>query len=326
MKKNHSIKFVPFRAWIMVLLSAAICLQTGSVQSTETIHLGFSRSTVGEVNENDTMAAVKLWSTKLVVTDAFPVNIQPKIYEDVRGIEIALKKSMLDFINVSTHEFLELQHLLDHERFIFAVYGGKITVEYLLLVRRKSGLSDIKDLKGGFLKFSKNARTILSRIWLDVNLTKAGLPATGHFFDQMVPADKISGALLPVFFGKADACLVTRKGFETMAELNPQISHQLRILAASKEYVPGFLGFRKNYQSGIKDVIINNIKTWHQTPAGYQILTMFQMDDLVLQPFEILRPTIELIKEHRRLLGAESRTSRPASGAYPGNYRRVAMR
>jgi len=320
MKKFFSIKSVPFRGWIMFLLAAAVCLPAGPAQSIETIHVGFSRSIVGEINENDTLAAVKLWSTKLVVTDDVPVNVQPKIYEDVREIETALKKNMVDLINLDASEFFDLQHLLDHEKFIIAVYGGTITVEYLLLVRRKSRIADIKDLRGCVLKFPKNARNALSTIWLDVELAAAGLPATEHFFDQMVSTNKINRAVLPVFFGKADACLVTRKGFETMVELNPQISQQLRILAASKEYIPGFLGFSKSYQSGIKDVVENNIKNWNQTPAGYQILTMFQMGGLMFQPLEILGPTMELIKKHRRLFGADTGTSLSESNARSGKF------
>ncbi len=304
----------------MFLLAVAVCLPAGPAQSTETIHVGFSRSIVGKINENDTMAAVKLWSTKLVVTDDVSVNVQPKIYEDVREIETALNESMVDLINLNAFEFFDLQHLLDHEKFIIAVYGGTINVEYLLLVRRKSRIADIKDLRGCVLRFPKNARNALSTIWLDVELAEAGLPATEHFFDQMISTNKINSAVLPVFFGKADACLVTRKGFATMAELNPQISHKLRILAASKEYVPGFLGFRKSYQSGIKDVIENNIRNWEQTAAGFQFLIMFQMDDFVFQPFEVLGPTMELIKEHRRFFGADTGTSLLESKAKSGKF------
>nr|WP_320192148.1 PhnD/SsuA/transferrin family substrate-binding protein [uncultured Desulfobacter sp.] len=316
MKRAHLIKLVPFRVLIMMLLSAAVFLQGEPVQSEEIVHIGFSRSIVGSINENDTMAAVKLWSTKLVGTDEFPVNVQPKIYEGGKEIEIALKKGMIDLINLSVVEFFDLQHLIDREPLIVAVYGDSITVEYLLLARKESRFADIKDLKGGFLKLSKNARTVLSTIWLNVKLADAGLPTAEQFFDKMVSANKISAALLPVFFGKADACLVTRRGFDTMAELNPQISHQLKIMAASKAYVPGFLGFRKNYQSRVKTIMLNNIENWDQTPAGGQILTIFQMNDITFQSFESLGPTMELIKEHRRLFGDDTRASRLESGAW----------
>lgn len=100
---------------------------------------------------------------------------------------------------------------------------------------------------------------------------------------------------------------MNRKGFDTIAELNPQISHRLRILDASIGYVPNFMTFRKGYESRVKTYVIDKIKTWHQTPAGYQILTIFQMDDLRLASLEVLGPTMELIKKHRRLFGVDSR-------------------
>ncbi|WP_320045272.1 PhnD/SsuA/transferrin family substrate-binding protein [uncultured Desulfobacter sp.] len=284
----------------------AALLAAGPAKSEEIVNMGFSRSIIGEINENDTLAALKLWATQLVVKDDFQVTVHPTIYNDLGEIETAIKQKSVDLINLSAVDFYHVQDLLGHDRFIFAVYGGSIAVEYLLLVREKSGFADLQELKKSVIKFPKNAGSTLGTVWLDVQLGKAGLPAAKHFFDKVVPVNKISEAVLPVFFGKTDACLVTRHGFDTMAELNPQIAQQLRIVAASKGYIPGFLGFRKNYESIIKSVIVDNIKNWHQTPAGYQILTMFQMDDLVLNSIEILGPTMELIKEHQRLFGADT--------------------
>ncbi|MCG8550576.1 MAG: phosphate/phosphite/phosphonate ABC transporter substrate-binding protein [Desulfobacterales bacterium] len=306
---------VLFRVGIMALLVTAAFLPAGPAMSEETVHMGFSRSVIGEINENDTMAALKIWSTQLMVGHDFPIGFQYVIYNGLGEIETAIKQRKVDLINLSSIDFFHLQHFLDHERFAFAVYGGSITVEYLLLVREKSGVADIKDLKQGVLRLPKGARSALARVWMDVQLAKAGLPAAKQFFGQMVTVNKISGAVLPVFFGKTDACLVTRNGFDTMAELNPQIAHQLRILAASKGYIPGFLGFRKNYQSKIKGIILNNMINWHNTPAGNQILTMFQMDDIVLKSIETLGPTMALIKEHRALFGVGAQRSRSQSKA-----------
>lgn len=309
MKQKYSIDYALFRAWGMVLLALAICQLFDPVQSAEIVRMGFSRHTIGEINENDAMAAVKLWSTQLVQSNDFDVQIQAKIYEDTQSIKTALELKQIDFINLSAAVFLNLQHLLNNEQFIFAVYEDSIYTEHLLLVPQKSGITDLKDLKGSVLRFLNDPRNALGKTWLDVRLAGEQLPATEHFFSQMVPAKKISEALLPVFFGKADACLVNRKGFETMAELNPQISHQLRILEASIGYVPNFLTFRKGYESRVKAYLIDKIKTWHQTPAGYQILTIFQMDDLKLASLDILGPTMELVKKHRRLFAVDSRVN-----------------
>ena len=305
MRNNHWITFVPLRVWIMVALICAGCLQPGPVRAEDIVHMGFSRSIIGIINENDTMAAVKLWASELVVRNDSHVVVYPTIYDGVRDIETALEQQKVDLVNLSADEFFDLRPLLGNDPFIFAVYGGSITVEYLLLAPQKSNIADIEDLKGGTLRVQTNAKTALSTLWLDVHLAKAGLPVTKHFFGKMVTDDKISRALLPVFFGKADACLVTRNGFDTMAELNPQILQRIKVVAVSPKCIPGFLGFRRNFQSGVKGTIIDNIKNWHNTPAGQQILTIFQMDNLVLGSLERLGPTMELIKEYRQLIGSD---------------------
>ncbi len=111
-------------------------------------------------------------------------------------------------------------------------------------------------LNSGVIQANEHLNIGFSRsiIWLDVELARAGLPAAEYFFDPMAHVGKVSEVLLPVFFGKEDACLVTQKVFDIMAELNPQISRQLKIVAASKGYIPGFLAFRKNYKSKVQEL------------------------------------------------------------------------
>ncbi|WP_020587179.1 PhnD/SsuA/transferrin family substrate-binding protein [Desulfobacter curvatus] len=271
MQRNDAIKPVRFKRWIIALLVSAVCLQAGMAQSNERLNIGFSRSIIGAVNENDAMAVIKVWATELMVSANLLVNVQPQIYGDVREMETALKENRTDFLCFTIMEFVDLQHLLYQEKFIFPVLGQSMTEEYLLIARNNSSIAQIKDLKGCSLIYPKNPRTVLSVIWLDVTLARAGLSAAAYFFSRMVPVGKVNEALLPVFFGKEDACLVTRKSFDIMAELNPQISRQLKIVGTSQRYIPNFLAFRKNYQSKIREIILNQIDTWDNTPGRIPI-------------------------------------------------------
>lgn len=49
--------------------------------------------------------------------------------------------------------------------------------------------------------------------------------------------------------------------------------------------------------------MLNGIDTWDKTPPGRQILTIFHTDALVPDSFEILMPTMALIKEYRHTSG-----------------------
>lgn len=187
------------RVWGLVLLAHGLCLLSGPVQSAEIVRIGFARDTIGEINENDAMAAVKLWSTQLVQSSDFDVQIQAKIYEDIQSIKTALAQKQVDFINLSAVLFFDLQHLLNHKQLIFAVFGNSIHTEHLLVVPQKSGITDLKDLKGCVLRFLDDPKNALGTTWLDVRLAGEQLSAADHFFSQMVPAKKISGAFFQFF-------------------------------------------------------------------------------------------------------------------------------
>ena len=108
--------------------------------------------------------------------------------------------------------------------------------------------------------------------------------------------------VLPVFFGKIDACLVTQKGFKTMGELNPQVNRQLRVLASSPEFVPTGFFFRMGYPQAQQADCLAEFTRVHTSTDGQQILTVFQTDRLQEYPGSVLDSAFALVESHRRLL------------------------
>ena len=74
--------------------------------------------------------------------------------------------------------------------------------------------------------------------------------------------------------------MVTRRGFETLAELNPQVGKDLRVLATSPEVVATVFCFRADYDSPVMDKLIAGLRELHLSAAGRQVLTVFQSDRL----------------------------------------------
>ena len=149
-----------------------------------------------------------------------------------------------------------------------------------------------------------SARASLASAWLDTLLMRKGKQPARSFFAAIIPEAKISKPVLSVFFGQLDACVVTRRGFDTMVELNPQTGRQLEVLAVSDPYVPVAFCFRKDYHSPIKNQILGEIKRWHLSPAGKQSLTIFQTDSLEEQPGNCLKSALDLLEEHENLIDA----------------------
>jgi len=118
-----------------------------------------------------------------------------------------------------------------------------------------------------------------------------------EFFSVVKHVEKLSGAVLPVFFGQANACLVTQSGFSTMSELNPQIGQKLQTVARSRPLIPALLCFRKDFNSPQKEHILEAFSELNTSSSGQQILTIFQAEALVEVDAKALEETKSFISQ-----------------------------
>jgi hypothetical protein len=108
----------------------------------------------------------------------------------------------------------------------------------------------------------------------------------GRRLNRENPYRRSLSAVLPVFFGKKDACLVDDAGFQVMNELNLQVGKALQTVTISEPYVDGIVCLRNEGwpSAAQKQDVIDALAELHQEPAGQQILTLFKIGQLV--PFE----------------------------------------
>ena len=137
--------------------------------------------------------------------------------------------------------------------------------------------------------------------WLNSVLLEKGLQPTAEFMGLVSQKSKLSSVVLPVFFRQSDACMVTRTGFDTMNELNPQIGKTLKVLATSPKVVPILLCFRADYAPAFKDKILRGLRDLHLSPAGQQVLTVFRCEKLEEIPSDGLQGTLDLLEHFEKL-------------------------
>ena len=278
--------FTLFLLTFLVLpLSSELWLQDSMAENqnnspaTETIRYGFTQSTLGTVNENDAGAAVRVWTQSLTRELNLPAHTVIHVYSDFSEFKKDLESNRLDITYVTAPEWFALRRFMAEDKLLTVEQSGTVTEKYILLVHGESGYNSVQDLKGKNLIVLDNTRASLAWPWFSDFLEKKGLAAK-DFFATLKFEKKLTNAVLPVFFKQTDACLVTRKGFETMSELNPQISQQLKIMEESGFYIPAVLGFRKGYQSPLKDLLLNNMPRITQSASGRQLLTIFQSENI----------------------------------------------
>lgn len=257
-----------------------------------------------EVRIEDAKAAMKVWILTVAGVRHIPIDPEPGIFDSLEEMIRASRDNPVDGYNVTTEECWRLSREIKLDRLAVAVHNGQVTEAYVLLARRDRQIKSIDDLYGRSLRVLENPRMSLAMIWLDSLLLRKGSKSSALFCGNVISSCKLTQVVLPVFFGQSDACLVTRRGFQTMSELNPQVEKQLQVIAASPEMVPNVFAFRSDYISPFREQILSEMTRLSETPAGQQILTLIQADRVEERPMTCLASAYELLSTYNSLSSA----------------------
>jgi phosphonate transport system substrate-binding protein len=270
------------------------------------LHVGFSKSMFVEVNENDVKAAVKGWAQVLMKGNGLSVDPQISVMNGTEEISRALRGKLVDAFALTTEEYWVLEKDMQSSHAVLGAFDGRLKEEYVILVHRESGVERIGDLRGRNINLFQNPRMSLAQAWLDLLLVQAGLEPASKHFNRISQLNKLPRAVLPVFFRQSDACLVTRRGFETMSELNPQVDQKLRVIASSPELVPAGFFLRGDLPHSMRDKMFVEFSKIHEVPSGRQALLVFQSGNLEVHPISVLNSAFDLLNSHRRLCASTS--------------------
>ncbi len=332
--RNHYLKIRDIRLfkfqvrfilpYCLFMLPSVICFFPAPAvsQSHESIRIGYSSSLFYELNRNDVIAATRVWTQALLNQQDISVIQKPVVFDSTDELREALSSNILDYISLTTVEYAAVRDLLNCETITLSVVSDSVTEEYILLVNNDSGIENLHDLQGKSLHLVKSDRLSLSTVWLDTILLREGLKPAADFFITVKSHKNVGKVILPVFFGQGDACVVTRKMFDTISELNPQISKRLKAIAVSPALIPTFFCFTKNSDEGLREKVSREISNWHLSPVGRQSLIIFKSDGLEVRPISYLESALDLISEHKRLMGEITPDNETLSGADAGHRKK----
>lgn len=263
------------------------------------VRLGISESVVNDVNIVDARAAMIVWLRRLAETVGLHVQHDPQVFEPPARLEEKLRRGMLDTVALNIVEFRHMMGLLDARWVTVPVKRSGLS--YMLLVSRESGIRRLADLKGRRLLLPTGNTACIGPAWLATLLHKEGLGPPEQFFGAVNREVKASKVILSVFFGQSDACLTTSPSFRVMSELNPQVGQKLVPLASSDELVTSLYALRKGWNSPVREQIIRALGEVGSTPAGRQVLTLFQFEGLAFRDASCLSASLGIIASAERL-------------------------
>ena len=264
------------------------------------IRLAISESLVADVNLNDARAALAIWLKRMMVDLNLVIEFNPKVFDTTEEIFRRARSGQLDAVAPNVVEYRQIADVLDPSE-IIAESGAAGVEQYILLAKRNSGIQHLGDLRGRRLYTLKNPRMCVADAWLSTLLDEGHLSPSGQFFGSTTVDTKVSRVVLPVFFGQADACITSKRGFDMMCELNPQVGKDLIALASSPPMVVNFYVFHKNYHGVNRERFAKVYSGLRSSAAGRQLATLFQFDQLTVQDGSCLASALSILDASERV-------------------------
>jgi len=258
---------------------------------------GFSSRVFINVNQNDALALTKILTENVVRESSLSVkSTTPHFFENFDDIDKSILEEKDDLYILLSTEYLSLKnnHLL--EPIVVANRNISVYDVYQLIVKKESGIKSLGDLKGKKIIIGESREGDIAHHWLDNLLSKSNLEVKEKFFGEIKILEKSLPALLPVFFGTADACIVTENLVRTAYEMNPQLESELTSIDKSKPLLIAILANRKTLPVELKKELTNGLLELDKTTDGKQILTLFRINGLKPFKIEYLKNVSELIK------------------------------
>ncbi len=280
-------------------LAILLCLgAAGPGLSKEKIFVGYSVEGMNDVDPKDAEAALRVWAKEIGANLGFDVEIA--LYESVDNLVRDFSNRKLDFVSMQTLDFLKHASQFNVKPDLAVYRDGKIFIHYLVLVAAGSKHQSLETLKNSRLAMLKTNH--LGKLYLDTELLKSGHPESDRFFQSIREKAKESQALLDVFFGQAEACIVTERTYRIMAELNPQISRKLRVISQSPDFIDVVSFFNPQISPSTKQkatrAMQGEIRSFER---GRQIMLLFNVENMGIVHDAQLENVRELLAEYSRL-------------------------
>jgi phosphonate transport system substrate-binding protein len=294
------------RSFFLPVWFALLGLMPGGVMSETApepypvIKVGVGIETQYDTSVTDTeIVFKKVMNTLLEKIDE---QLTAKAYDNSEILIEDFKEGKIDVIVIDSLNFLELDGVIPLDRRFLVQLGPSLKQRFLILARNKGKDTTLPGLRGGKLSIGGGRK--VGKRFLDVTLLQRGLPISDHFFGEVDTGENINTAIIDLYFGKIDAAVVPRFGYELALELNPQLGREIKILATSESVVNEMVGVRHDFPQErldrIRPLFLN------LPPKRIELLfSMFHITGFHVANDGSLREVRELNKRYQDLVGQE---------------------
>ncbi len=279
----------------ILAFSLGMAYSAHPLAQSEPLNMGFYLPAIREANLTDVRASLQFWAEE--VGRPYALTARVEMYDDMSALRRAVLQGNINLIIAPGMEIAEAFNPED-------VAGGFVGVRkgseegLALIVAGDSGVTRFTDLRGKKVLHLGNDR--LTQVFLGIQCMRDfRAPCQDVLKTSEEKRDVL--AIHKVFFGQADAALVSLGALHAAGELNPQVSRRLRVIAEWRVRALTFgvmnalnpESYRAQVQRSALDVV--------RGARGRQILELFKTDHMERADRTDLRPYWQLLKEYKDL-------------------------
>jgi ABC-type phosphate/phosphonate transport system substrate-binding protein len=264
------------------------------------LHVIASELLFSTVNSGDALASMRIWAEQIGKTRGFQFDTKMEIGRSVGQMRDSLKEHSVDLLVLDTTEYLALADAGLVEALAAGTIRGQLLAFPYLLLTKDASEGGIEGLRGKRIVVVSRLKSNLALVWLETLLADSKLGRAAAFFGSVENGYRASACVLPLFFGKIDACVVDAGNWDSIKELNPQLG-RLRVVARSEAVLEGLIA-KPVEPHPYQNELIDSVMNLHKTPAGEQLSLVFKTGVLVRvgkEPFESVRA---LCGKYRRIV------------------------
>ncbi|MDB6072138.1 MAG: hypothetical protein JWL81_3309 [Verrucomicrobiales bacterium] len=287
---------------------AFLCARTMAAVPLE-LRIGFPAYAFSGLNANDSETVTTFYLKR--VAEDLGLKYSARIYPDRHELYRDMNAGKLDMVLLSSSDICDKDSPKNFPSILAPLRGEDIGESIQLLVHRDSDIKTLADLRGRHLLSYVSNDAILEIAWLNRELAKQNLPPAPELFRNISHPEAASKTVLPVFFRKADACLITKSLFDILGQLNPQLQQRLVPLANSELLLSSALCLRADYSPEGRRRIMEAACNLASTPHGRQLITLTKLNRIIPFKPEMLH-TVEKLLIGSQNLATGSGTPAPS--------------
>ncbi|MFT4549848.1 MAG: hypothetical protein ACI9UA_002453 [Pseudoalteromonas tetraodonis] len=217
----------------------------------------------------------------------------------------AIESGSYDLYGLLSHQYFALKNPSILRPCLAISSNHGITSTFLLITRAEDKITKPSQLRGKKILIDTAGHGELPLIWFATRLG-AEIPfAEIPKFASITLVQQPHRALIPVYFGKVDACVITRSAYSNASALNPDIVQKLKTTINSKALLTSVFAFHRDYPLVPAEKFATRALEIQDQRASKDLFG--QIDRVGLQTFNAsaLFTVSELYKEYENLINPQ---------------------